>query len=302
MNTGERGTVLPMFGDAHVHLGLIDPTLLPSGGIGRVVDLGWTLPELTMWADGSVPGLEVEYAGNFLAAPGGYPSDRSWAPADATVFVENPESAIADQVSAGVNLVKITLNADAGPVHSNEALSQLVNSALEKGLLPAVHAEGSGQAERAIRSGYVLLAHTPFSEVLTDELIEYAANNNRGWMSTLDIHGYGDYGHDFDVACANLTRFISAGGKVFYGTDLGNGPLPVGINARELRALQACGLDNDAILDSLTQWWDDYPVPIPSEPEARVSFISEMSDNTCADFSTWLASARIVETTEVEYQ
>jgi hypothetical protein len=76
----------------------------------------------------------------------------------------------------------------------------------------------------------------------------------------------------------------------------------VGINARELRALQACGLDNDAILDSLTQWWDDYPVPIPSEPEARVSFISEMSDNTCADFSTWLASARIVETTEVEYQ
>lgn len=300
LSSGERGTLFPLFGDAHVHLGLVEPERLPSGGIGRVLDLGWSIPEQKQWASGSIPGLDVEYAGNFLAAAGGYPSDRSWAPADATVFVENSAEAVADQVVAGVNAIKITLNADAGPVHSDEVLAGLVSSALEAGRFPVIHAEGAGQAERAIRSGLVVLAHTPFSEVLSDELIEYAALHNLGWMSTLDIHGYGDYGHDFDVACDNLSRFAAAGGTVFYGTDMGNGQLPLGINVRELTALQACGLSPALVVESMTAWWDHQPQLLGGFSPHRMSFISEMSDNTCADFSTWLASARIVENTEVE--
>ncbi len=123
--SGERGTVFPLFGDAHVHLGLIEPEGLRAGGIGRVLDLGWSLPAQQAWSMGSVPGLDVDFAGNFLAAPGGYPSDRSWAPEDATVFVEDiahiPE--IIDlHVAAGVSAIKITLNSDAGPVHSDESL------------------------------------------------------------------------------------------------------------------------------------------------------------------------------------
>ena len=300
LTSGERGTLLPLFGDAHVHLGLIEPELLPAGGIGRVLDLGWSLPEQKQWASGCIPGLDVEYAGNFLAAPGGYPSDRSWAPSDATVFVENSAEAVADQIVAGVNAIKITLNADAGPVHSDEALAQLVSSTLETGRFPIIHAEGAGQAERAIRCGLVVLAHTPFSEVLSDQLIEYAALHNLGWMSTLDIHGYGDYSESFDVACANLRRFAAAGGTVFYGTDLGNGPLPGSINIRELTALQACGLSPAQVVESMTAWWDHQPQLIGGFSARRMSFISEMSDNTCTDFSTWLASARIVENTEVE--
>jgi hypothetical protein len=300
LSSGERGTLFPLFGDAHVHLGLVEPERLPSGGIGRVLDLGWSIPEQKQWASGSIPGLEVEFAGNFLAAAGGYPSDRSWAPADATVFVQNSAEAVADQVVAGVNAIKITLNADAGPVHSDEVLAGLVSSALEAGRFPVIHAEGAGQAERAIRSGLVVLAHTPFSEVLSDELIEYAALHNLGWMSTLDIHGYGDYGHDFDVACDNLSRFAAAGGTVFYGTDMGNGPLPLGINVRELSALQACGLSPAQVVEAMTAWWDHQPQLLGGFSSHRMSFISEMSDNTCADFSTWLASARIVENTEVE--
>jgi hypothetical protein len=301
LTSGERGTVFPLFGDAHVHLGLVDPEGLPAAGIGRVLDLGWSIPEQKLWASGSIPGLDVEYAGNFLAAPGGYPSDRSWAPADATVFVENSTEAVADQIVAGVNAIKITLNADAGPVHTDEVLAQLVSATLETGRFPVIHAEGTGQAERAIRSGLVVLAHTPYTEVLSDELIEYAAIHNLGWMSTLDIHGYGDYGDSFDIACVNLKRFVAAGGTVFYGTDMGNGSLPLGINVRELSALQACGLSLAQIVESLTAWWDHQPQLLGGFSAHRMSFISEMSDNTCADFSTWLASARIVETTEVEY-
>lgn len=300
MTSGERGTLFPLFGDAHVHLGLVEPEHLPTGGIGRVLDLGWSIPEQKQWASGSIPGLDVEFAGNFLAASGGYPSDRSWAPADSTVFVENSAEAVADQVVAGVNAIKITLNSDAGPVHSDEVLAGLVSSALEAGRFPVIHAEGAGQVERAIHSGLVVLAHTPFTEVLSDELIEYAALHNLGWMSTLDIHGYGDYSEAFDVACANLRRFAAAGGTVFYGTDMGNGPLPLGMNVRELAALQACGLSTAQVVESMTAWWDHQPQLLGGFSSHRMSFISEMSDNTCADFSTWLASARIVENTEVE--
>ena len=292
LTSGERGTLFPLFGDAHVHLGLIEPDVLPAGGIGRVLDLGWSTPELHAWTT-SIPGLDVEFAGNFLAAEGGYPSDRSWAPAGATLFVENAREAVAQQVSSGSSAIKITLNADAGPVHSDEVLAELV-AAAEALCLPAViHAEGAGQAERAIRTGKVLLAHTPFSEMLTDDLIAHAAQHNLGWMSTLDIHGYGDHTADFEIAVENLRRFVAAGGTVFYGTDLGNGPLPLGINSRELAALELSGMSHKQIVHSLSSWWEATPV-------SRSSFISEMSDNTCADFSTWLASARIVENTEVE--
>ena len=57
------------------------------------------------------------------------------------------------------------------------------------------------------------------------------------WMSTLDIHGYGEGGAAFEIAADNLARFSARGGTVLYGTDLGNGPLPAGLNGRELAAL-----------------------------------------------------------------
>ena len=298
LTSGEHGTVFPLFGDAHVHLGLVDPQGLPEAGIGRVLDTGWTLSAQQEWSAGSIPGLDVDFAGNFLAAPGGYPSNRSWAPKDATIFVSDPEQAVANQVAAGASAIKITLNADAGPVHTNEVLAQLISVSHKHGLTPVIHAEGAGQAARAISSGRVVLAHTPFTEILSDELITYAAKNNVGWMSTLDIHGYGRYAEAFDISCANLRRFISAGGTVFYGTDLGNGPLPVGINVRELTALQACGMSPAQITDSLTSWWDKQQrQPHPT----RVSFLSEISDGTSVELCTWLATARIVESTEVEY-
>jgi len=85
---------------------------------------------------------------------------------------------------------------------------------------------------------------------------------------------------------------------VFYGTDLGNGPLPLGINVRELTALQAGGMTPLQISESLTSWWE---IKNELTSPTRVSFISEISDGSSADFCTWLATARIVETTEVEY-
>ena len=99
----EGGLVTGLFTDHHVHLQLVDHTLLAGSRIGRVVDLGanpeWiagvarhdsgdphgSAPEMpdaaARWHDSPDSRRTiVEYAGAFLTAPGGYPSDRAWAP------------------------------------------------------------------------------------------------------------------------------------------------------------------------------------------------------------------------------
>ena len=47
-------------------------------------------------------------------------------------------------------------------------------------------------------------------------------------VSTLDIHSYGKETPELHTALDNLNRFLAAGGRVVYGTDLGNGPIPAG--------------------------------------------------------------------------
>ena len=293
LSSGEKGTLLPLLGDSHVHLGLSSPTDLPAGGIGRVLDLGWTIPEQQGWASGKIPNLQVLYAGNFLAIDGGYPSDRSWAPAGSTMFVTEPDSDVATQVAAGASAIKITLNADAGPVLSEEVLAELVNAAHDRNRIPVIHAEGVHQAERAIAVGPVVLAQSPFTQILSDEVIEFAARNYVAWMSTLDIHGYGDYGPDYEVATHNLRRFIAAGGRVFYGTDLGNGPLPEGVNSREVDALVSCGMSAQDVLTAMTSWWEVFAQESSSPHNA--TFIPEQADDDTQSLGQWLACGRIVD-------
>jgi hypothetical protein len=138
-----------------------------------------------------------------------------------------------------------------------------------------------------------VLAHTPFTQILSDAVIEYAARNNVAWMSTLDIHGYGDYGPDFEVATHNLRRFIDAGGQVFYGTDLGNGPLPAGVNSREIDALLSCGMTAQDVITAMTTWW--YVFAQESSSPHHATFIPERANGDTQSLGHWLAHGRIVE-------
>lgn len=252
------GLVLAPLTDSHVHLGLVDPAALVSGGIGRVVDLGWD-PALSLsWpARGASPDSgwpEVSTSGALLAAPGGYPSRSGWAPAGATLAIADPESAeptLRSLQDHGASVAKITLNSDAGPVWDDGLLLHVVETAHGLGLPVVAHAQGIGQTRRAARARVDALAHTPFSERLDDDLLDDLAGRMT-WISTLDIHGYGAGGTAFDTAVDNLARFHARGGQVLYGTDLGNGPLPTGLNGRELAALTLAGLGVDAILRALT--------------------------------------------------
>jgi imidazolonepropionase-like amidohydrolase len=250
------GALLPGLTDAHVHSGLVDLAVVRAGGIAAVWDLGSVpgrVSELARRATDPAARLpEIRYAGPFHIAPGGYPSTRAWAApgsyrevtsaADATAAVDAARQ-------AGATLIKATAHSG-GPQMRLFTLTALVDAAHDAGLPVVVHAEGPGTVAVAYEAGADLLAHTPWTEPLDRGLVHACAERMQ-WISTLDIHGWGTPTRDQTTAIANLRRFLEYGGVVRYGTDLGNGPLPPGVNPREIRALQSAGLTPSDILQTM---------------------------------------------------
>ena len=279
----DGGVVTGRFTDHHVHLQLIDHTLLAGSRLGRVVDLGATpavlrglagasrmetagpdAPEaaLSIRAGGAEAPI-IEYAGAFLTAPGGYPSDRAWAPEGSVR--EIPDAAVAaravDELAAlGASCIKVVLHSEAGPVLDDESFRAIVAAAATHGLPVVAHAEGRGQAQLAARLGANRLAHAPFTERLTDdEIAEQAASME--WISTLAVH---DDTHRA-IAIDNVRRFTAAGGTVLYGTDMGNGDTPVDLRASEIDALREAGIDGIRLLQALAPIADDtHPLFLPA--------------------------------------
>lgn len=269
------GVVMGGFTDHHVHLQLVDHALLAGSRLGRVVDLGGNpdvLRRLAVHNSGGTPSDrpakgesgpadthapemrtrqagEIDFAGAFLTAPGGYPSDRSWAPEGSVREIADADSgatAVAEMADAGATCIKVTSNSTAGPVFSDDLFRTIVGLAADRGLLVVAHAEGEGEAQRVVRLGAARLAHAPFTERLDDDEIARQAAS-ASWISTLAIHD----GPGRAVAIDNVRRFHTAGGTVLYGTDLGNGPMPVDLNPREIAALREAGLDDAALLRTL---------------------------------------------------
>lgn len=272
------GVIVGGFTDHHVHLQLVDHTVLEGSLLGRVIDLGGNpevLRELAAHNSGTsaheepetasaahsgpvlpelrphIPAhrVDIRFAGAFLAAPGGYPSDRSWAPAGSVREIPDAKAAadtVAEMAEAGASCLKVTSNSTAGPVFADDLFRALVALAAARDLPVVVHAEGPGEAQRAARLGAARLAHAPFTERLDDDEIAAQAAS-LPWISTLSIHD----GTDRATAIDNVRRFHAEGGTVLYGTDMGNGPTPVDLNQSEIAALRAAGLDDDALLRAL---------------------------------------------------
>ncbi|MEV6842884.1 amidohydrolase [Actinoplanes sp. NPDC051411] len=275
------GTLLPGLTDHHVHSALVDLPTVRAGGIGAVWDLGGVLETVADLArraapvdnDGKLSGAgdllappstgwgrsgggrklpKIRFAGPFLNAPGGYPSDRAWAPAGSWRSLTSPDEA-ADAVGeahrAGATLIKMTAHAG-GPLLSLKTMTAVADSAHALALPVVVHAEGDGTVELALDCGAEFLAHTPWTARLDEGLVRACADRMT-WISTLDIHGWGTKTPESVTAVGNLRQFLSYGGSVRYGTDLGNGPLPPAINPREIRLMQSAGMAPSDILASM---------------------------------------------------
>ncbi len=291
------GVLLPGFTDHHVHVQLLPTdalTQLAEGGLSRVVDLGGSPDALAALAEPDAFGAELEFAGAFLTAPGGYPSDRSWAPADSWREVssaDDAELAVAEQLAAGASRIKIALHAEAGPVWHDALLAEVVAEARAAGLPVVAHVEGVGQAERAIAAGVDALAHAPFSEALPAALVERAVQQGQRWVSSLAIHDAAVRA----IAIDNVRAFRAAGGEVLYGTDLGNTApdgtdQPQGVNPAELAALTDAGLDETAVLRALvggfgrgrwkrrTTWMPTRPTSVLDLAGARSVGVGELDD------------------------
>jgi imidazolonepropionase-like amidohydrolase len=251
------GTLLPGLCDAHVHSALVDLGTVRDRGIAAVWDLGGVPAAVSALRDrAATPGSrlpQITMAGPFLTAPGGYPSDRVWAPSGSCRAVRSATDAadaVAEAYDGGATLIKVTVHAG-GPVLPAVTLRAIVQCAHARELPVVAHAEGPGTVAAAVDAGADLLAHTPWTEPLDHGLVRAAAEQMT-WLSTLDMHGWGTPTAERATAVDNLRLFLRFGGDVRYGTDLGNGPLPPGVNVREVRALQAAGLAPGEVLDAMT--------------------------------------------------
>lgn len=291
------GTILPGFCDSHVHLALVEAAELMPGGIARVIDLGWDPDVARHWpalAESGGPGVDI--AGAILTSRGGYPGSAGWAPSEAAREIDTAleaESAIGEVRAIGSRVAKIALNSAAGPVWNDDLLEAVVSIAHRSGLPVVAHAEGAGQAARALTAGVDALAHTPWTEELDDELLRRMADR-MSWISTVDIHGCGSRGADFDRAVGNLERFAAAGGRVHYGTDLGNGPLPTGLNHRELGVLAAVLPSAESVIESLAGFLPPLSSPLTA------SFIPGPAYDQHADLIDWLSTSTVVPISHLE--
>ncbi|PRI12487.1 hydrolase [Leucobacter massiliensis] len=274
--------IAPGVVDRHVHLGLVAAPELRGGPVVEVHDLGWDPVAIRRIATelGRGPrATRVRYAGPFHSAPGGYPSGRAWAPTGAVRGIASPadaEAAVQEARASGSSAIKITLHADF-PQLSDEALAALIAAARAAGLPALAHAEGAGQAQRAIAAGVDVLVHVPWTERLPDALLEDAAERGVEWISTLAIHS----GAELDRALGNAARYAAIGGRIAYGTDLGNGPAPPGVNEREIELLGQIGLDGARLREAV----------MPATAPAGLIAAPGPLPHTAAELVAWLAFA-----------
>jgi imidazolonepropionase-like amidohydrolase len=233
---------MPAVADRHVHVRLSDEAAVLLGGVAAVRDLAWAPNEIFALAEASeLPSFNgplIRAAGPMLTGVGGYPTRAGWAPPLAARELHGPEdaaNAVRLLAERGAAAIKVSLNAEAGPTPTDAELVAVVETAHGHDIPVTAHAQGSGQVERALGAA-----------------VDALARRTR-IVSTLDIWSFGEVTEELRIAADNLTRFRNAGGRVVYGTDLGNGAIPPGIDVREAFLLhEACRMPVEDVLVAMT--------------------------------------------------
>ena len=242
MVDGSGATLLPGFVDAHVHLGFYPPPQVLAGGLTTVRDLGWPPGRLAALAEEAAASWSASprllAAGQIVTVPGGYPTRAPWAPpgtARPVSGVAEAVRAVAELAAAGAAVIKVALDDRVGPTLPAAVLAALVRAAAEHGLGVTAHVGTAAEAAKALVAGVGELAHWPFDpSPLPDPLVDALAESVVA-VPTLHID-------PSPARRAGVRRFLGRGGRVVYGTDLGNQGPPPGVDVEELRLLVETGL------------------------------------------------------------
>lgn len=262
-------TVVPGFIDTHVHLGFFKPRQLLEGGLTTVRDLGWS-PELAFgWKKaGRQPewGPLVLVAGPIVTARGGYPTRAGWAPPD-TAAAFRP-GMVKQLRAAGVSVIKVALEPRAGPTLSLAQLQQLVDEAHQQKLRVAAHVSTLAELDKALEAGVDELVHLVFDDVrIPEATLARIVAQKVVVAPTLRV---GPSSNRLE----NLARLEKAGGRIVFGTDLGNGGR-AGIDIEELQLMSQAGLPAERILRSATRDAADW-LGLPERGRIRVGAVADL--------------------------
>jgi imidazolonepropionase-like amidohydrolase len=249
-------TLLPGLIDAHVHIGFANPRDVVRGGVTTVRDLGW--PPESIWPlversrSPDFDGPSILAAGQILTTEGGYPTRAEWAPEGTGLVVPGPPDAaeaVEQQVMSGATVIKVALNPPVGPTLDRATLGAIVYAAHRRHLRVTGHVFGLEELDKALDAGMDELAHMLMSpERIPEATLGRMVDRGMTVVPTLSVR----FGADRETAVENLERLRAAGGRVVYGTDLGNeGPEP-GIDRREIAALADAGMSGPEIIASAT--------------------------------------------------
>jgi len=250
---GPARTLLPGFIDAHVHLGLCRPARVLAGGITTARDLGWERRSIGALREALAgdpdAGPRLLAAGPMLTAPRGYPARAGWCPRGSALEVRSAADArqAVDGLAAwGAAVIKVAQEPRAGPTLAPDALRAVVDAAHGHGLRVSSHCGALSQLERALEAGVDELAHGLWSnEAVPLPVVERMVAAGMTVIPTLHID-------PSPARIANLRHFLAAGGRVAYGTDMGNAGPPPGIDPTELALMVQAGMPVEAALAAAT--------------------------------------------------
>jgi imidazolonepropionase-like amidohydrolase len=232
-------TLLPGFIDLHVHQAGGEGSAL-SRGVTTVRDLG--APSTILPVASPQPGsLRVLAAGPIVTVPNGYPTPvhgRYIAlPFRGSAGARKAVAFLADREAV---IVKIALEpgfSNTYPMPSRVEVGAIVREAHRRGLRVTAHVSEGRGTRLALETGVDELAHMP-CYATEPELLRRLAREGVPIVGTLHITSV--------FRCPDVGRnariFVSAGGKLFYGSDYGNPGIPVGIDVEELKLMTSAGL------------------------------------------------------------
>lgn len=247
-------TVLPGLIDLHVHVP--GDRLDARNGLMTVRDLGIPLDALRPpYAPRRRP--RTLEAGPLLTVPRGYVADSSLG-----LVVTSPataRAAVRRLVSRGAAVIKIALEdgSAAGARLSMLTVDEvraIVDEAHRHRRIVTAHALEQAGVDRALAGGVDELAHMPCSRV-SSASIRALAHRRVPIVGTLHVP-LTVHAAVPSFACpdalANARVFVAAGGRLLYGSDMGNPGIPQDVDVEELLLLRRAGLSEVEVLRAAT--------------------------------------------------